>query len=287
MKNIVIYIVCFISINILFSQELFIQNIDQLKGSEKVMGKEYVTVYDNTSHQYRYFDQDGKEIFLIKSFNEEGEEINLSIEKNPITESVEIILDNNPIGFVVNSIIYDLDMIEIGRLFQGRYSSKNINDFWEGIDYIKGNISIYDYTGVYRIGSFMFKKEIDYYSIMGVDKIENISEMSPKILKKTIRNMEKLYKKKLKKYNLKKNPDDIELQEKVSRTTKAYTVIMKDLGVYDDAKFLGIIPKDYFSEEKRTKWSHDEGYVPYSQRPIKEYTPDTEIQKNELYIRED
>ena len=141
----IIYLLILISINTLFSQELFIQDSDKIKGSKRVMGKEYTTVYDNTNHRYRYFDDSGKEIFLIKSFNEENEEVNLSIEKNPLTESVEIIINNNPIAFVVNSIIYDLNMLEIGRLFGGRYSQKNINDFWEGIDYSRGNISIYDY----------------------------------------------------------------------------------------------------------------------------------------------
>ena len=145
MKNIIFYIVICLSTNVLLGQEMFIQNTDNLKGSVKVMGKQYTTVYDNTTHRYRYFDELGKEIFLIKSFNEENEEINLSIEKNPTTESIEIIIDNEPIGVVVNSVIYDFNMLEIGRLFGGRYSDKNINDFWEGVDYNRGNISIYEY----------------------------------------------------------------------------------------------------------------------------------------------
>ena len=100
MKNIFYYVTCFmLSINWLSGQELFIQNTDKLKGSVNVMGKNYTTVYDNTAHRYRYFDDVGKEIFLIKSFNEENEEVNLSIEKNPITESIEIIIDNNVIAF--------------------------------------------------------------------------------------------------------------------------------------------------------------------------------------------
>ena len=60
---------------------------------------------------------------------------------------------------------------------------------------------------------------------------------------------------------------------------------MKELGV-DSKKekmILGIVPQDYFSEEKRSDWSHDEGYVPYSQRDIKEHNPDTQIQKDDLY----
>ena len=70
----IIYLLILISINTLFSQELFIQNSDKIKGSKRVMGKEYTTVYDNTNHRYRYFEESGKEIFLIKSFNEENEE---------------------------------------------------------------------------------------------------------------------------------------------------------------------------------------------------------------------
>ena len=86
MKNTIYYIAVFLLTSIVSGQELFLQDSDQLKGSVKVMGKEYVTVYDNTNHRYRYFNDSGKEIFLIKSFNELGEEINLSIEKNSTTE---------------------------------------------------------------------------------------------------------------------------------------------------------------------------------------------------------
>ena len=129
-KNTIYYllILC-LSTNLLIGQELFIQNTDKLKGSVQVMGKSYTTVYDNTTHRYRYFDESGKDIFLIKSFNENNQEVNLSIEKNPITESIEVIIDNNPVGTIVNSVFYNLDMVEIGRLFSGRYSDKNINDY--------------------------------------------------------------------------------------------------------------------------------------------------------------
>ena len=47
------------SINLLSGQELFIQNTDKLKGSVKIMGKNYTTVYDSTTHRYRYFDESG------------------------------------------------------------------------------------------------------------------------------------------------------------------------------------------------------------------------------------
>ena len=82
MKKTLYYVVVFISINFLTSQELFLQGEDTYKGSIKVDGQEYVTVYDNDSHIYRYFDQLGNEIFLIKSYNEKSEQIALSIEKN-------------------------------------------------------------------------------------------------------------------------------------------------------------------------------------------------------------
>lgn len=281
----IIYLLILISINTLFSQELFIQDSDKIKGSKRVMGKEYTTVYDNTNHRYRYFDESGKEIFLIKSFNEENEEVNLSIEKNPLTESVEIIINNNPIAFVVNSIIYDLNMLEIGRLFGGRYSQKNINDFWEGIDYSRGNISIYDYTGVYKIGSLHYKPFIDHYAILGIEKLENIDQMSPRVLKRKVRDIERLYKKLMRTYNVKRNPDDEDIKTKADEITNSYWSIMSDLGVdgKKQKKILGILPQEYLDEERRSNWSNNEGYVPYSKRKVEGHQPDSKIQKDELY----
>tara|TARA_Y100001968_G_C19419248_1_gene750795 strand:+ start:1124 stop:1942 length:819 start_codon:yes stop_codon:yes gene_type:complete len=270
-------------------QELFIQHTDQLKGSVQVMGKSYTTVYDNTTHRYRYFDELGKEIFLIKSFNEKNKEVNLSIEKNPITESIEVIMDNSVIGLVVNSVIYNLDMVEIGRLFGGRYSDKNINDFWEGVDYSRGNISIYDHAGFYKIGSLMFKIEVDYYAVLGLEKIENIDSLDSRSKKKSLRNIQRTYKKLMKQYDLRRNPDDAEIKERSIEITKAYNVIMSDLGIDSkkDKKILGIIPPKYLSEERRSNWSDNEGYVPYSQRVVEEYNPDSQIQKDELYSNEE
>ena len=281
----IIYLLILISINTLFSQELFIQDSDKIKGSKRVMGKEYTTVYDNTNHRYRYFDDSGKEIFLIKSFNEENEEVNLSIEKNPLTESVEIIINNNPIAFVVNSIIYDLNMLEIGRLFGGRYSQKNINDFWEGIDYSRGNISIYDYTGVYKIGSLHYKPFVDHYAILGIEKLENIDKMGPRVLKRKVRDIERLYKKLMRTYNVKRNPDDEDTKAKADEITNSYWSIMSDLGVdgKKQKKILGILPQEYLDEERRSNWSNNEGYVPYSKRKVEGHQPDSKIQKDELY----
>jgi len=273
----------------LHSQELFIQNTDKLKGSVNVMGQIYTTVYDNTVHRYRYFDDLGKEIFLIKSFNEENEEVNLSIEKNVTTESIEIIINNNTIGTVVNSIVYDLNMIEIGRLFGGRYSDKNINDFWEGVDYSRGNISIYDHTGVYKIGSLNFYIEVDYYAVLGLEKVENIDSLDERAIKKLVRNIQKLYKKQMKKYNVRKNPDDAEIKERAFALTEAYSFIMRDFGIDDkkNKKILGILPSEYLSEERRSNWSDNEGYVPYSKRVIEDHNPDTQIQRDELYSPEE
>ena len=291
MKNIFYYkaIILFFSVNLLSGQELFIQNTDKLKGSINVMGQNYTTVYDNTNHRYRYFDDSGREIFLIKSFNEENEEVNLSIEKNSTTESIEIIIDNKPIGTVVNSTIYNLDMIEIGKLFGGRYSDKNINDFWEGVDYSKGNISIYDHTGVYKIGSLHFKIEIDYYAMLGLEKIENIDSLDARSTKKTIRSIQRVYKKLMKQYDVRKNPDNEEIKEKSAEMTEAYSFIMNELGVggSKNKKILGILPQEYLSEDRRSNWSDNEGYVPYSKRVIEEHNPDTKIQKNDLYSNED
>ena len=285
MKKIIYYILIFVSINSLIGQELFIQNSNKIKGSKRVMGQEYTTVYDNTNHRYRYFDESGKEIFLIKSFNEKGDELSLSIEKNPKTESVEVIINNSPIGFVLNSIIYNIDMLEIGKLFGGRYSQKNINDFWEGVDYSKGNISIYDYSGVYKIGSLYYKPFIDHYAVLGMDAIEGVDDMDARVLKRKIRDTQRLYKKLMRTYNVKRNPDDDEIKAKAEEITRSYWVIMNDFGFSDkrQKKILGILPEEYLTEERRSNWSENEGYVPYSKREIEGHLPDSQIQKDELY----
>ncbi|MBF26070.1 MAG: hypothetical protein CMP49_06135 [Flavobacteriales bacterium] len=284
-KNIAYYLIIIMSVSFLSAQELFIQETDKVKGSKRIKGKDYVTVYDNTNHRYRYFDENGKEIFLIKSFNEDGDQVGLSIEKNPTTESVEIIVNNNVIVFVLNSTIYNSDMVEIGKLFGGRYSQKNINDFWEGIDYSRGNISIYDHTGIYKIGSLYYTPFIDHYAILGIDKIEDIENMDARTLKKTIRNMQRLYKRLMREYNIKRNPDDKEIQSKAAEITNSYLEVMNDLGFSEkkEKKILGFLPADHFNEEKRSKWSDTEGYVPAIKRDIKGHQPDSQIQKEELY----
>ena len=283
MKHILILIILIsLSVN---SQELYIQSFDKLKGSDKVTGLNYTKGYDNTSHIYRYFDEAGKEIFLIKSFNEKNEEINLSIEKNKINQSIEIIINNKPVATVFNSIIYDLNMNEIGRLFDGRYSKKNINDFWEGVDFRYGNISIYDYEGNHKLGSFFMKEKIDYYGVLGVQSISSIDQMDSRQIKRKVRDIQRVYKKLLKSFNLKRNPDDKELAVKVNLITTAYNEILNDLGYSKEKekKILGLIPSSYLEEQRRTNWSEEEGYVPYTKRKREDHKPDTGIQKNELF----
>lgn len=283
MRLIIIYILLF-SYQ-LTSQELYIQSFDKLKGSDRVLGKSYTTVYDNDSHTYRYFNENGNEIYLIKSFNQKGDEVNLSIEKNSSNESIEIIIDNNPVATVVNSIIYDLNMNDIGRLFDGRYTEKKINDFWEGVDYSEGNISIYDFKGNHKIGSFFIEKEVDYYAVLGLSSFGSVENMDKREVKKNVREVQKVYKKLLKTYNIKKNPDDEEMISKVNDINVAYNAVLFDLGIETkkDKKILGFIPESYLSEDRRTKWSDNEGYVPYSKRVREDYNPDTTIEKNELF----
>lgn len=287
MKKIIFCLIFFISINSIVAQsQLFIQGGDKLKGSERIDGQEYITVYDTETHSYRYFDKLGNEIFLIKSFNSRGEQINLSIEKNQDTNAMEIIISNTAVGFLINSVIYDLDMVKIGRFYRGGHSAKQINDFWSGIDYHVGNISIYDHTGLYRVGSFTLNqtKKINYYAVLGIEKLDNIDQMDAREKKTHIRNTQRLYKKLSRQYNVKRNPDDAELQNEFGRITDAYIYVMEDLGVVDkkkDQKILGFIPKDYFSPEKRSNWSDEEGYVPYINREIKSHQPDSRIQMNE------
>tara|TARA_B110000467_G_scaffold140925_1_gene141301 strand:- start:148 stop:1014 length:867 start_codon:yes stop_codon:yes gene_type:complete len=266
-------------------QELYIQNFDKLKGSERVLGQSYTTVYDNDSHIYRYFNDNGNEIFLIKSFNENGEEVNLSIEKNKLNESIEIIINNKAIATVVNSIIYDLNMVEIGKLFDGRSSKKKISDFWEGVDYSDGNISIYDFKANHKIGSFFMKEEVDYYAILGIASFGQVDNMDAREIKRSVREVQKVYKKLLKSYNLKKNPNDKSMASKVNEINTAYDSVLLDLGVSNkkDKKILGFIPDSYLAEERRTNWSDDEGYVPYSKRVREDYNPDSTIEKQELF----
>ena len=285
-KIFVIFLVSLVNVS---AQELFIQGEDQYKGSIKVDGQEYITVYDNTNHIYRYYDVNGNEIFLIKSYNEKNDQIGLSIEKNSETKALEIIFDNIPIAYLVNSVIYDFDNNHIGQLYRGEYNESKIKNFWQGIDYSAGNISIYDHTGVYKVGSLEFKQEVDKFEILGFEKPLDFENLDERSSRKVIRNLQKYYRKLVRSYKIedldvKKSPEDKEVFEQFMKVSDAYESIMSDLGVdKDDEKILGIIPSDYFSQKRRTNWSNDEGYVPYTRRQIKSHNPDTKIQKDQLY----
>ena len=285
-KIFVIFLVSLVNVS---AQELFIQGEDQYKGSIKVDGQEYITVYDNTNHIYRYYDVNGNEIFLIKSYNEKNDQIGLSIEKNSETKALEIIIDNIPIAYLVNSVIYDFDNNHIGQLYRGEYNESKIKNFWQGIDYSAGNISIYDHTGVYKVGSLEFKQEVDKFEILGFEKPLDFENLDERSSRKVIRNLQKYYRKLVRSYKIedldvKKSPEDKEVFEQFMKVSDAYESIMSDLGVdKDDEKILGIIPSDYFSQKRRTNWSNDEGYVPYTRRQIKSHNPDTKIQKDQLY----
>ena len=285
-KIFVVFLVSFVNVS---AQELFIQGEDQYKGSIKVDGQEYITVYDNTNHIYRYYDVYGNEIFLIKSYNEKNDQIGLSIEKNSETKVLEIIIDNIPIAYLVNSMIYDFDNNHIGQLYRGEYNESKIKNFWQGIDYSAGNISIYDHTGVYKVGSLEFKQEVDKFEILGFEKPLDFENLDERSSRKVIRNLQKYYRKLVRSYKIedldvKKSPEDKEVFEQFMKVSDAYESIMSDLGVdKDDEKILGIIPSDYFSQKRRTNWSNDEGYVPYTKRQIKSHNPDTKIQKDQLY----
>ena len=285
-KIFVVFLVSFVNVS---AQELFIQGEDQYKGSIKVDGQDYITVYDNTNHIYRYYDVNGNEIFLIKSYNEKNDQIGLSIEKNSETKALEIIIDNIPIAYLVNSLIYDFDNNQIGQLYRGEYNESKIKNFWQGIDYSAGNISIYDHTGVYKVGSLEFKQEVDKFEILGFEKPLDFENLDERSSRKVIRNLQKYYRKLVRSYKIedldvKKSPEDKEVFEQFMKVSDAYESIMSDLGVdKDDEKILGIIPSDYFSQKRRTNWSNDEGYVPYTKRQIKSHNPDTKIQKDQLY----
>ena len=91
---------------------------------------------------------------------------------------LEIYIDCNietPYAQIINSIIYDMDMNKIGYSFLGTSEEKIINNFWAGFDYWKGNISIYDMSGTYRLATFMyFEPEKIIILLWEVDSISYI-----------------------------------------------------------------------------------------------------------------
>ena len=92
-----------------------------------------------------------------------------------------------------------------------------------------------------------------------------------------IRNLQKHYRKLIRSYkvddlDIKNNQEDKEIYEEFLEVTDAYEQIMKEFGVDEsDEKIFGIIPQDYFSEQRRSKWSRDEGYVPFTKRELNGY----------------
>ena len=263
MKNNFSFILCLLlSINI-YSQEK--NNIIKGDDLRKVFFSEY-----NFENQ---FDINDFENFNIKSFNSEGIEIPLCINSN-----LEIYIDCNietPYAQIINSIIYDMDMNKIGYSFLGTSEEKIINNFWAGFDYWKGNISIYDMSGTYRLATFMyFEPEKDYYSIMEVDSTV------------TFKQLKKNYKKLIKKYNLKKYPDDEEIQQKNIEINEAFIALSRDLNPdFEEEDENWII--NFFKKDRRSNWSDEEGYVPYTKRNREESTPETQKSKDKYPYIED
>ena len=104
-------------------------------------------------------------------------------------------------------------------------------------------------------------------------------------MKKAIRNIQRVYKKLIKKNNVKRSPENLEILEKATEINQAYAKVMGDFGVDSkkEKKILGFISQEYFNEDRRSAWSDDEGYVPYSKRERGDYQPDSDIQKDALY----
>ena len=252
----------FISMNI-FSQEK----------NEIISGDDLRKVFFTEYNFEKQFDINEFENFNIKSYNSNDEEIPLCINSN-----LEIFIDcdiESPYAQIINSVIYDMNMNKIGYSFLGSSEEKIINNFWAGFDYWKGNISIYDASGTYRLATFMyFEAEKDYYSIMEVD-----SEVTFKQLKKN-------YKKLLKRYNLKKYPDDEEIQQKNIDINEAFIALSRDLNPdFEEEDENWII--NFFKKDRRSNWSNEEGYVPYTKRGREESIPETQKSKEKYpYIDE-
>jgi len=80
--------------------------------------------------------------------------------------------------------------------------------------------------------------------------------------------LNKTYKKLLKTYNIDKYPNDEEVIVKNKEIEEAYMVISKkiDPDYQDESNWL----EKFFSKNRRSNWSQDEGYVPYTKRKRKE-----------------
>ena len=128
-----------------------------------------------------------------------------------------------------------------------------MDSFWDALKHWKGNITIYDKTESYRLATFMyFQKEKDYFAIMNLDSTANVKMLN------------KAYKKLLKNYNIDKYPNDDEVIAKNKEIQEAYMAISKkiDPDYQDENNWL----EKFFSKNRRSNWSQDEGYVPYTKR---------------------
>jgi len=230
-----------------FSQEKSKKSKEELKS----------IFYSSFDYNNSFSGQDFKN-FEIKSFDALGNEIPLCI-----NGELEIFLDcksKKKYAQIIDSVIYDLDMNKIGHCFLGKITKKNLDSFWDTLKHWKGNITIYDETESYRLATFMYlKKEKDYFSVIGIDSTATV-----KILKKS-------YKKLLKKYNIDRYPYDEEIIAKNKEIEEAYIAISKkiDPDYQDENNWL----EKFFSKNRRSNWSQDEGYVPYVKRKRKDSNP--------------
>ena len=85
---------------------------------------------------------------------------------------------------------------------------------------------------------------------------------------------------------LKKYPDDEEIQQKNIEINEAYIVLNRELNPdFEEEDENWII--NFFKKDRRSNWSDEEGYVPYTKRERIESTPDTQKNKEKYpYIEE-
>jgi len=226
--------------------------------SQEKQKEELKRIFSSDSDSQTFINEQDFKHFEIKSFDALGNQIPLCI-----NEKLEIFLDcksKKKYAQIINSIIYDLDMNKIGHCFLGKITKKNVDSFWLTLKHWKGNVTIYDKTESYRLATFMyFQKEKDYFSIMNLDTTA------------TVKMLNKAYKKLLKTYNINKYPDDDEIIAKNKELEEAYMAISKkiDPDYQEEKNWL----ENFFSKNRRSNWSQDEGYVPYTKRERQDSDP--------------
>ena len=106
-------------------------------------------------------------------------------------------------------------------------------------------------------------------SIFVKDNIKNT--LGEVISKANLKMLNKAYKKLLKEYNVFKYPDDDEIATKYKEIQEAYMAISKkiDPDYQEENNWL----EKFFSKNRRSNWSQDEGYVPYTKRKRKDSNP--------------